>query len=192
MAVFSFKNKTYSRSMLNGNEAYDPGAMVAIASVTLSSNAESVSFTSIPQTYSALQIYVTTRLSLNYLTPNFYFNNSTSSVYAQHGLSGDGSAASADASASRSNIQFVSSGSSQTANVFGVALIDIHDYASTTKYKTVRVSTGYDNNGSGQMTLRSGLWQSTDGINRIDFTTGFGAGYYLVTGTRIDLFGIKG
>ena len=45
-----------------------------------------------------------------------------------------------------------------TGSNFGAAIIDILDYASTSKNKTVRVLTGFDQNGSGNICLASGLW----------------------------------
>jgi hypothetical protein len=48
--------------------------------------------------------------------------------------------------------------------------MDILDYANTNKFKTTRTLEGYDANGSGNVSLTSGLWQSTSAINSITIT----------------------
>jgi hypothetical protein len=70
-----------------------------------------------------------------------------------------------------------------------VGIIDIHDYASTTKNKTVRIWTGDDRNGSGRTALSSGLWMNTSAINRVDITTASGN---WTTASTIALYGMKG
>lgn len=180
-------------SMLAGNAAYDPAATWLISRQTLSSNTETVTFSNIPQTYQHLQIRVMTRLSLGYYYPHFYFNGvNTGGNYAQHALTADGTSAGAEGSANSNVIQLASTGSDLLTNNFGVNIVDIHDYASTTKFKTVRNFGGYDNNGSGYLLLRSGVYRSTNAITSFSITTGFGAGYYLVSGTTIALYGFKG
>jgi hypothetical protein len=74
------------------------------------------------------------------------------------------------------------------SNNFAVYIIDILDYASTSKAKTARVFSGRDQKGSGEVELRSGLWTSTAAINRIDIVIG---GSFTTTST-FALYGIKG
>ncbi|NCU72421.1 MAG: hypothetical protein EBY66_05360 [Candidatus Fonsibacter lacus] len=57
-----------------------------------------------------------------------------------------------------------------SASVFGTTVVDILDYANTNKYKTFRSLMGIDNNGSGSIRLRSGLWMSTSAITAIKMT----------------------
>ena len=61
-----------------------------------------------------------------------------------------------------------------TANCFGVAVIDILDYANTNKYKTYRSLTGGDANGSGQVLLRSSNWRSTSAVTSMTLYPGVG------------------
>lgn len=164
------------------------GAYESIATATPSS--ASVSFTSIPTTYKHLQIRylarVTDAVTLNDI--NIRFNNDSGNNYAFHFLRGSGSAVSVSGAASFSSIQAndVLTGASSTSNVFAVGIIDIHDYANTTKNKTARLFTGNDQNGSGYSELSSGLWMNTAAINRIDITQTF------ANGSIISLYGIKG
>ena len=76
------------------------------------------------------------------------------------------------------------------ANIMGVSIIDIHDYASTTKNETFRIFSGFDNNSTGgRISLRSGLWLDTSAINRLEISTNPGDGF--ATSTVIALYGIK-
>jgi len=165
-----------------------PSSFESIETATPSGS--SVSFTSIPSTYAHLQIRYLARdnASGTLRDMNLRFNNDTGSNYAFHFLRGSGSAASASAAASFSSIQAndILTGSTSTANIYGVGIIDIHDYASTTKNTTLRWFSGNDQNGSGYVSLSSGLYINTAAVNRIDITQTFAAG------TIFALYGIKG
>jgi hypothetical protein len=76
-----------------------------------------------------------------------------------------------------------------TASVFGAGVIDILDYANTSKYKTIRTLSGWDKNGGGNVGLSSGLWLSTSAISSIVIGSQTGN---LVTNTQFALYGIKG
>jgi hypothetical protein len=69
----------------------------------------------------------------------------------------------------------------------GVAIIDIIDYASTTKAKTVRVFSGNNTAAGGQVGFYSQLYTSTAAITSIVLNTNGGG----VTGIT-SIYGIKG
>ena len=75
------------------------------------------------------------------------------------------------------------------ASVFGSYVIDINDYTSTAKYKTVKTLGGFDANGSGAYAFMSTLWQSATAISTITLTTDGGnfAQY-----SQFALYGIRG
>jgi hypothetical protein len=74
--------------------------------------------------------------------------------------------------------------------MFGALVMDILDYTSTTKNKTIKTLTGADVNGAGNVWLFSGLWfKSPEAITSIKFTTN---GLTYQTGTQFALYGIKG
>ena len=192
MGVLSFKRGTKSRGMLAG---YDPGVFIPIATITVGSTAQSsVTFTSIPSTYTHLQIRGIGRFSGNDSYGSMQFNSVTPGAnYYNHRLLGNGSAAVAQSTAdSPARLQMTNNGS--TANNFAVFIIDILDYTSTNKNKTVRYFSAWDNNGSGLLFFDSSLWSSTPAaITSIKFdarvdggTSDFGQ--Y----TQFALYGIKG
>lgn len=145
------------------------GDFESIATVTVGSGgASTVTFSTIPGTYSHLQIRYLARVSSGNL---FYarFNSDSGSNYPYHRLSGNGSAASAYGTSATSKIDDIFLTTNST-NIFGVGFMDLLDYANTNKYKTLRALTGYENNSAGQVILGSGLWMSTSAITSIEFT----------------------
>ena len=165
------------------------GSYESIATAT-PSGTNTVSFTSIPSTYTSLQIRISliTNTGGGSLRGNFN-NDTTSANYIGHYLVGNGSSVFAG---SNSGVGWLAMGfiyNGMITTYPNVTIIDIHDYASTTKNKTVRVFSGADANGSGASDLISGLWMSTSAINRIDLVTG--SGQYQ-TGSTVSLYGIKG
>jgi hypothetical protein len=81
-------------------------------------------------------------------------------------------------------------GSTATANVFAVTVLDLLDYTSTSKYKTVRNLAGYDSNGFGSIALNSGLWMNTVAVTSISISPRVGTLFN--ANSRFSLYGIKG
>ena len=138
-----------------------PAALTDYESIATSnpSGASTLTFSSVPSTYSHLQIRFASKASVDGTGIRIQFNGDTGSNYYLHFISGDGATASAGASG------LGASGSvgitSNTTNVQSVGIIDVLDYLSTNKYKTVRSLYGYDANGSGYVRLGSSLWSAS-------------------------------
>jgi len=146
----------------------------SISTVTVGSGGSaSITFSSIPATYTHLQIRGITR-STRAITQTAFrvrFNSDSGSNYSYHGLYGDGSSAQVDAGASTTYIQLPRfSGASATADLFGAGVIDILDYANTNKNKTLRALAGVDRNGAGDIWFNSGAWYNTNAITSITLT----------------------
>jgi hypothetical protein len=143
-----------------------PSSYESIATVTVGSGgSSSISFTSIPSTYTHLQIRTSSRISgQNYGL--LRFNSDSSSVYNTHFLFGDGSNAQAAENRPATNIFAIYVGSA-TDN-YGPGIVDILDYTNTNKFTTTRSLTGKDENGSGVILLISGLWRNTAAITNIE------------------------
>lgn len=165
----------------------------SIATLTASGSTSSFNFTSIPSTYTHLQLRVMHANISNSSSGNYIqFNGSGSNVYTSHRLSGDGSSATASAIAPNNLIDF--DGRSEPkgndlTNAFGVSIIDILDYANTNKFKTARILNGWDINGAGRIAFLSGLWRDTTAINRIEFGDTINN---FTAGSTAALYGIKG
>lgn len=149
------------------------GAFESIATVTVGSGgASSIEFTSIGSGWQHLQI----RMILRFASAGAYqngmlqFNGDTTTAYTLHAINGNGSAASADGYGTGTfngayMAHFASGGSS--ANIFGAAIVDILDYADTSKRRVVRTLGGYDSNGAGWLMMRSSMWNSTAALTSI-------------------------
>jgi len=167
------------------------GDYEAIGSVTVGSGgASSIEFTSIPSTFAHLQIRGGTKDTAG---PNYYscavqFNSDTTSAnYATHILQGNGSSASANGYTATGGIYSpVNPGSSST--YFGAAVLDILDYASTSKNTTVRSLDGHDQNGSGVVRIVSGVWLSSSAVTSIKILAGNTA---FAQHSTLALFGVK-
>ena len=170
--------------------------MEPIATTLLGSAAATVTFTGIPNTYKHLQIRGIGRTDRANSGGGDYaiirFNSDSGSNYAYHELYGNGASAGAQAGASQTYGFFERmADAGATSGMFGVAVIDILDYANVYKYKTVRNLGGYDNNSTGgSVMIGSSLWMNTAAITSITLAPGIGTNF--ATNTRFSLFGVKG
>ena len=163
----------------------------SIATTTVGSGgAADVTFSSIPATYTHLQIRGISRNASATDTICMRLNSDTGSNYAWHQLRATGSTTASVGSASATFMEIpYTSYLGTTANVFAGAVIDVLDYANTNKYKTVRGLGGADQNGSGSIFFTSGLWQSTSATTTIRLFPNSGN---LAEYTQFALYGIKG
>ena len=157
---------------------YDP-----IATQTLGSAAASITFSSIPATYTDLFFVV----NGNNVTAASYlflrFNNDTGSNYSYTNMIGDGSAT---ASQRQSSISLIRLNANQSGST-SIWKINVMNYSNTTTNKTML--SRFDFGGtSGGVEAFVGLWRSTSAINRVDFIPNTGN---LAAGMTITLYGIK-
>ena len=134
-----------------------------------SGGATSVTFTSIPSTYTDLLVKVSARDSYPDVTPDILvtFNNSGSG-YSNIWLQGNGSSASSS-SYSGAFIDILSDGSTATTNTFSNIEMYIPNYAGS-NYKSVNVNDVLENNATASyMRLLAGLWSNTAAITSISF-----------------------
>jgi hypothetical protein len=195
MANLSIKTGTISRSMLVGNSPYSPPAFNSIATTTLSASTGWINFSSIPQTYKHLQIRIMGRCLQGGSAQSdvsCVLNNDQTSSYSWHRVRGNTSTADATGSATQAyaNIGFVPT-NGYTANIFGVLIVDIYNYTSTTQNKTIKAQGGFEADGSGISGLFSGLWQKTNAVTDLSFSNQNNA-YDWTAGTIISLYGIGG
>jgi hypothetical protein len=179
----------------------------SIATITGISSGQTFSFSNIPQTFTHLQLRAISRVSLGSYTFSGYSmrvgNGSvdTGSNYSNHRIytSGNNSIF-ADAGANSSTLDgpFFTANNAIASNV-AVTIMDILDYNNTSKYKTFRMITGFENNGSGDsgwtanatagINFSSGAWRSTSAIDTISFSMGGSAENSV---QHFALYGIKG
>jgi len=183
----------------NYQRVTDTGAMFPLGMVQVGSGGSStVSFTSIPATYTHLQLRILSATDrATYALDNVFvtFNGDSSANYSHHFLQGDGASASAGGSSNETNVRSGSTSSSAAPNVFSASVFDILDYKNTNKYKTVRSLSGFDLNGTvsgigGFIQLYSGNWRSTSAITSITLNRQSGSNF--IQYSSFALYGIKG
>jgi len=165
------------------------GSFESIATASLS-GVNTATFSSIPATYKHLQIRYH-GLSASGATPKLELNADDQSNYRYHGLYG--SAGLVTTGGSLNTYYDIDLGNYGGNSTYPEAIIiDLIDYASTTKLKTLRSFFGTDRNSTSlnDVGLSSCLWLDTTAINSIRIYTS-GAGNWSA-GATVALYGIKG
>lgn len=156
-----------------------PNTYEAIATNTLGSAAASVTFSSIPSTYTDLVLVVNG--TAGSLVGTFVqFNSDTGSNYSTTYLYGDGSSA---LSTRASNQNAIQTGNITSGNQC-IGIVQVMNYSNTTTNKTVLSRYGNVSNSTG---AQVGLWRSTSAINTILVLTNSST---FSTGTTFSLYGI--
>lgn len=169
----------------------------SIASATVSGGStQTVVFSSIPSTYQHLQLRI---LGRSGQTADFssYSVRMTGVNGNIHYMAGNGSSTIVDYNGPIEypyNLNLPAE--NQSANIFGVAIVDILDYADTNKYKTLRCFSGWDANGwdasqSGYVRLNSTLFQTTSAVSSLTIGI-YQGGVPWVANSTLALYGIKG
>ena len=168
----------------------------SIATVTAAGGETSLSLSSIPSTYKSLHIRAIARQSGNGGLGYWMQANSTAS-YTNHFLQTDGTSVTAygDTGTTYHQVRCSLGQSTWTTGIFGVSIIDIIDYASTTKNKTIRSFAGGDTNGVG--TFPSNLSLNSSLATGVGTTAFSSLQFYPIIGTWVAgstfaLYGIKG
>lgn len=139
----------------------------SIQTINVTTAVTSVTFTSIPATFTHLQIRMSTKDNTGLASQSIRINGDSGSNYSWHRMIGEGSAASLTGGASDSKA-IIGISDAQ----FGSNIMDFLDYKNTNKYKTIRSISGFDNNGSGWIGLWDGLWMNANAITDIQIMTG--------------------
>jgi hypothetical protein len=165
----------------------------SIETVTVGSGGQSsVAFSSISQSYKHLQLRINARSNSGSPTSlSFTFNGDTnnSNYYARHLTFGDGTSASSIYNATLTGITG-GSVAANTTSLIAPNVVDLIDYSSTSKNKTLKILGGYDATGSGAIGLGSGLWLNTNAITSITITAFGGASFAQYS--SFALYGIRG
>lgn len=165
------------------------GAYESIASVNGTGSSDTITFSSIPSGYTSLQLRFNAIGSGGGSIYRLRFNGDTGTNYANHYLAGAGASGIFAAGSANAVSMFAQAfGGSGTYPTVGI--IDVHNYASTTQYKTARVFSGKDTNDTnGFVELDSGLWMNTAAVTSISIIQ---LSYNFTTTSTFSLYGIKG
>lgn len=156
-----------------------------IATTTLGSAAASITFSSIPSTYTDLRLVFT---GTGTAVANAWgiFNGDTGTNYSGTILNGSGSAAASARYTTNAYIYFTYYTNFPTTPPSMITM-DIFSYAGST-YKTALYTLSQDYNGSGSVSVGVALWRSTAAINSVSIQAPSNT---WATGTTATLYGIK-
>jgi hypothetical protein len=180
-------------SSISGN--LDAGDFESIATVNVGSGgAANVEFTSIPATYTHLQVRILGRSDRASTgdTVILEVNGDTGSNYNGHYLYGNGSTAFAGSYGATTGEMYLGgvAGATSTSGTFGTTIIDILDYSNTNKYKTFRGTDGVElNSADSTIFMRTGLWRSTSAITSLKFNVD--GGTLFTQYSHFALYGIR-
>lgn len=161
-----------------------PATYEPIAATTLTTATATVTFSSIPSTYTDLIMVGQVKATAGGEQVHIQFNNATASGYSFTYFYGTGTSA---GSSRQINSNRINIGNSSTTTTFdNVFIIHINNYAGTSNFKGVLYRS---NNTSLNVESGFGLWQDTTAINRIDVKLTGGQTY--TSGSTFSLYGIK-
>jgi hypothetical protein len=156
-----------------------------IATTTLGAGAASISFTSIPGTYTDLRLVLVGTSPGNY--PSIRYNNDSASNYSMTQIYGTGSSAASNRNTSQT--EWYPNINAMSSTVPTMIEVDVFSYAGST-FKTGLATSSFDFNGSGSTVRSVGLYRSTTAITRLDIFALYGSPQEFNTGTTATLYGI--
>lgn len=162
---------------------------VLIASNTLSSSAASVTFSSIPATYTDLVLRVSTRCdgAVTARTTTLAYNGTTTGSYTD--LTGNGSTASSSGNSALSYLRIgLTSGTSSTSNTFSSMEIYIPNYTGTVKKPASSFYANENNTTAADIGTIAALQNETQAVNSVTISLTSSS---FVTGSSFFLYGIK-
>ena len=189
-----------SRSMLVGNAAFSLAAFESIATATADGSSSVITLSSIPQTYEYLQLRLFLKSSDANPMVRIRMNNDANAKYSLarmagfEGIFGQSYDAYTYDSFNDSQTNYHAANTS-SPNLIGtrVAIIDVYDYANTSKFTSVRSLYGAHGDPAstpGSVGINHFQYGSTTAITSITFTTGNAVAWD--SNSYVALYGIKG
>jgi hypothetical protein len=166
------------------------GAYESIATANGNGSSTTITFSSIASTFTHLQIRgIPSATSGGLGGATMTLNGDTGNNYTLHQISANGATITGSGYGTGQAFMWIGINSASFNTGLPVTIIDILDYASTSKNKTVRSFSGTDNNGSGQIRINGNSWMNTAAITSITLKNEDGVAW--ATGATFALYGIK-
>jgi hypothetical protein len=170
-------------------KTYEP-----ISTQTVGTAVATVTFNSIPQTYTDLVLVSSTYYSAS-AAMRVRFNNDSATNYGftilggSNAAPGNGSYGGRDSNGSSINVLGYYAGTNSTGNIFAPTVATFMNYSNTTNYKPLLSrSFAFDNGTGTDVELFAGVWRSTAAITRVDLLPSSGN---FAVGSTFTLYGIK-
>lgn len=162
---------------------------VALDKITVGTATSSITFSSIPSTYTDLVVVASILpSSTSFYTPSLQFNSDTASNYSSTWMYGQGSTAVSSRNTSQTQMAIDNYSATPAVGYPMSVLFNVFNYANTSVYKTV-IARGNDIFASaGEASATVGLWRSTAAITSV---TVKGNGANFAVGSTFSLYGIS-
>jgi hypothetical protein len=159
-----------------------------IASVSGNGSSGTIQINNIPSTFTHLHLRGSVRSTTTSSQLYIRLNGDSGGNYATHYVYGTGSGVVGGTGGTSGTVHLLGElpASTSLANTSSVFYADLLDYTDTTKYKTIKGSSGYDLNGSGTVWFTSSVWMNTAAVTSIQIP----ANSAFDTNSRFDLYGI--
>lgn len=154
-----------------------------ISSTTLNSAQSTITFSSIPQTYTDLVLVSFAQHTGDASTgdANLRFNSDSSAVYSVNGFYGYGSGATGYTQTNKTFMKWTYA----PTNYKPLVIANIMNYSNSTTFKTVMFKDEYTPNVT---ETRTGMWRNTNAISTITIEI---PGTTFTSGSTFSLYGIK-
>jgi hypothetical protein len=154
-----------------------------------------ITFSSIPQDYKHLQFRIASKTDTSNNSSRsalITINGVTTSSYAYHQFYNDGATILTDPANTQTSMRIRGVNAQSTISGRASAtIIDILDYASTTKHKTIRTHSGQTGDSiRAVLVFGAGLFYQTGAVSSVTFAFDSTGNY--ATNTRFSLYGIRG
>lgn len=163
-----------------------------ISSDILTSSQASVTFSSIPATYSDLVLSISARsnVSSNQDTINLRFNGNTGSIYSNVRVFGSGSTSGSNTNANLDRMLApYSNGNTATSNSFGSIEVYIPSYLVSQNKPLSAFGVSETDSATAYMAITAGLFSSTTAISSMTIAPENGTSW--LSGSSFYLYGIK-
>jgi hypothetical protein len=167
-------------------------SFTSLATVTSSGSTSQILFGNVPLNYTYLQLRIYARSARASANDLIYmrFNGDSGSNYYWHSMYGDGSTATGGGGSD--NVMYCGyiPAASSTADTFGYSIVNIYDYTSVSKAKSMNVLNGFDANGSGIVSTFSAVWNNVGQPVTTLFLANYFTGANFAAGTVFALYGM--
>ena len=162
----------------------------ALANITLSSSAASVTFGSIPSTYRDLVLIASVRSAASGTgdVMRVRINSDTSSSnYPRIGMYGTGSTTGSFSATTDPGLILQSTAAGSASNTFDINIVQIMDYSATDKHKTVLIRQSEAT--TTVVVAQAARWANTAAITSLNIVTD--GGDNIASGSSFALYGIE-
>lgn len=171
-----------------------PGDYISLDSYNLTGTTTSVTFSSISQDYTHLELrlYTKTAGGTSLADIRMRFNGDTNTNYSWHKMYNSESGNAAITGAGGANYMFAGvANETVTTGAFNTTSILIPDYKNTSKYTTIRTRSGgtQGTGGTNYLQWGGGTWRNTAAVTSLTIYEANGNGF--AAGSAFHLYGIK-